>query len=305
MDRLKSVVVGVDFSEFSQVALDQAARIARCNQAKLHVIHVIGSAVVDDLQESLGAPTDEFHDEVRAAALQRVEEMVAKTDTEGVDTALKVVIGAPFYEILRCVRDASGDLLALGTRGSSVRSVGPGTVATKCVRKAAAKVLLVRQDHPGPFKNVVACIDFSDHSRQVVEQAVRVSLQDKANLHVIHAFYPPWKRLHYMAPTRQASPDYQGQYKRHLDDRMHGYLEPFSAETSQLTVECHLIESDDAAGAIVDFKADVGADLVVLGARGRTGLKALLLGTTAERVIRESACSVLTVKPEGFQFSLD
>ena len=48
-----------------------------------------------------------------------------------------------------------------------------------------------------------------------------------------------------------------------------------------------------------------GADLVVVGTRGRTGMKAVLLGTVAERIVRESPCSVLAVKPDGFKYEID
>jgi nucleotide-binding universal stress UspA family protein len=59
------------------------------------------------------------------------------------------------------------------------------------------------------------------------------------------------------------------------------------------------------AEAIVDFLKKSGADLAVLGARGRSAMMTWFLGTVAERIVRESPCSVLTVKPEGFRFDVD
>jgi hypothetical protein len=50
----------------------------------------------------------------------------------------------------------------------------------------------------------------------------------------------------------------------------------------------------------VQYAQGVGADLIVLGTRGRTNLRDLLLGSTAEKVLRDSVCSVLAVHPEGF-----
>ena len=46
------------------------------------------------------------------------------------------------------------------------------------------------------------------------------------------------------------------------------------------------------------------ADLIVIGTHGRTGLAHILLGSVAERVVRTAACSVLTVRPDGFRFEL-
>jgi len=52
---------------------------------------------------------------------------------------------------------------------------------------------------------------------------------------------------------------------------------------------------------ITEFARQVGADLVVLGTRGRTNLRDLLLGSTAERVVRDAPCSILTVKPDELE----
>ncbi len=305
MDRLKHIVVGVDFSRFSQVALGQAIRIARATQAKLHVLHVVRASVVDDLKEALRDTTDGFHGEVRTTALEHLGQFIADGNPEGVDVVSDVVIGSPLVEILRRVQDVSADLLIVGMKGSTGRPGGAGTVAAKCMRKAATRVLLVHENSPERFTSVVACVDFSEASGRVVEQAVRICLQNKAHLHVMHAFYPPWKVLHYMAPTRQASPDYQEQYRQQLVDRLHQLLKPFETEVSQLNVDCHLLEMSETHEAVLEFKERTSADLIVIGTRGRTGLKALLLGTTAERIIRESPCSVLAVKPEGFEYKVD
>jgi len=46
-------------------------------------------------------------------------------------------------------------------------------------------------------------------------------------------------------------------------------------------------------------------NIVVVGTRGRTGMRAILLGTVAERIVRESPCSVLAVKPDDFAYEID
>jgi nucleotide-binding universal stress UspA family protein len=51
------------------------------------------------------------------------------------------------------------------------------------------------------------------------------------------------------------------------------------------------------ATVIEDAAAEIGADLIVIGTRGHTGLKHLLLGSIAERVVQKAPCAVLAVKP--------
>ena len=53
------------------------------------------------------------------------------------------------------------------------------------------------------------------------------------------------------------------------------------------------------------YVEESSADLVVVGTRGRTGMRAILLGTVAERIVRESPCSVLAVKPDDFKYEID
>ncbi|MBI3107868.1 MAG: universal stress protein [Candidatus Rokubacteria bacterium] len=52
---------------------------------------------------------------------------------------------------------------------------------------------------------------------------------------------------------------------------------------------------------ITEFVEQVDGDLVVLGTRGRTNLRDILLGSTAERVVRDARCSILTVTPESVE----
>jgi nucleotide-binding universal stress UspA family protein len=62
----------------------------------------------------------------------------------------------------------------------------------------------------------------------------------------------------------------------------------------------HVFLEGDPAGEIVRFARDSGTDLIVMGTHGRTGLERLLMGSVAEKVMRDATCSVLVVKlPKG------
>lgn len=303
MSGWKSLMVGVDFTPCSASALRQAIRIAERTQATLHVVHVIETLVVMDLEEALSP----FQADIRAGLIQDAgktwKEFTADVP-EACGLELAVEIDNPVAAILRRVREQSADLLILGTHGTSPQDRGAGTLATACVRKAMANVLLVRDPHVGPFASVVACVDFSATSLKALEQAVRMAAHDGAALHVLHVFHAPWHRLHYRAPTPQASPDYQTQYRDGLRRRLEAFCEPFRREMALLRTQYALFDFPGHGRGIAEFVAQVGGDLAVLGTRGRTNLRDVLLGSTAERVVRDAPCSILTVKPEGFEHPL-
>jgi len=305
MDCLKNVVVGVDFSDFSRCAIEQATRIAAWNQANMHALHVVDTSVVNRLQEFWQCKRPLLSSSVDLEKIITSARTQLQALVEGqkeVRANVDVIAGTPFLDMLRRVRDISADLLILGSNGSSDPTKGAGMLATKCVRKAATKVLLVRSNHAEPFKKVVVCVDFSESSHRVIEQAVRVAQQDGASLHLLHVFPAQLKGAD--AALRPSLEDQQ-HYSDSLNECMQLALKPFESETRALKVETQVVENARESDGIVQFIKQSSADLVVVGTRGRTGMRAVLLGTVAERIVRESPCSVLAVKPDGFRYDID
>lgn len=299
----RSIVVGVDFTACSATALAQALRIAEGSRAELHVVHVIETLVAMDLEEALTP----FQADIRAGLVEDAQrswhEFSAKVPgASALD--LDVSVDNPVAALLHRLRDRSADLLVLGTHGTSPPGRGAGTLATACVRKAPASVLLVGVPHAGRFTSIVACVDFSATSLRALAHAVRVAAHEGARLHVLHVFHAPWHRLHYRAPTPQAALDYQKQYRDGLQRRLEAFCEPLRGEMAGLDTQYTVFDHSGHGRGITEFVEQVGGDLVVLGTRGRTNLRDLLLGSTAERVVRDTACSILAVKPEGFESRL-
>jgi nucleotide-binding universal stress UspA family protein len=296
----QSIVVGVDFTPCSATAVRQGVRLAELTRASVHSVHVIERLVVTDLEDALTP----FQSEVRATLVRDAREAWPgfTADIPGASTLeLAVEIDEPVAAILRLVRERSADLLVLGTHGTSPPDRGAGALATACVRKARASVLLVREAQLGPFRSVVACVDFSDTARKALEQAARMAAHDGAVLHVLHIFDAPWHRLHYRAPTPQASADYQKQYRDALRRRLQAFCEPVVPEAARLSARYEMFDYKGHGAGITEFVKQIAADLVVLGTRGRTNLRDILLGSTAERVMRDTPCSILAVKPEPFE----
>lgn len=122
--------------------------------------------------------------------------------------------------------------------------------------------------------------DFSSPSTLAYFHALGLAEAYKAGLTVLHVHTPGGPD----APDKRAA---QAQ------------LESVHPANPSIAVR-HALREGDAAAEIVKYAADMGADVIVLGTHGRTGVDRLVLGSVAERVVRDAPCSVLVVKlPKG------
>jgi nucleotide-binding universal stress UspA family protein len=138
---------------------------------------------------------------------------------------------------------------------------------------------------------ILVADDFSEHAAAAVASACDLAKQFGAELHAVHAFELATPLV---SPYQVAIPDlYLVESRNAAILRLEELAAKLRAEG--IEVEPHLTEAP-AAPAIARLAEEIGADLIVMGTRGMTGIKHLVLGSVAERTLRLAPCSVLTVK---------
>jgi universal stress protein E len=299
MPGYRSVVAAVDFHGNAQSVLDQMLRIGGWNRSAMRVVHVIDALVMVELEEAVAQYTKDIRanlvDDAKRLWADRVAAMPGAAAAT-LAAALDVRIGRASDGILQAAKEAKADLLVLGAHAPGDSNIGFGTVATACVRGAEGDVLLVREGQRGPFKRIVACVDFSETSALALERAVSLATQDGAALHVVHVFDAPWHRLHYRGPTPQAAPTFQVEYRELLARKLKGFAGEVGADLGFLKPEFVLFDAGTHRHGIPEYAKESGADLVVMGTRGKSNVRDVLLGSTAERTLRKAPCSVLAVR---------
>jgi universal stress protein E len=291
MKALQTILVGVDFSLGSRAALHFASDLAARQGAHLHVLHVVETLVLTDLAEAMRQGREELAPQVASDARVALERFLRELPSP-TELSTEVVVGSPARELLEHATALEVDLLVLGATGVGAPSGPLGTVAGRAVRKAGCRVLLAREGTAVPPRVVVAGVDFSPVSSRVIAEAVAMTAPG-GRVEVLHVFQGPWHRLHYHAPTPQAAPTYREQYQRSLASRLAALAE--KAKDRDVAVTWQLREAPHDGLALAAFAREVGADLLVVGTHGRSNLRDLLLGSTAERVVVDAGCSVLTV----------
>ncbi len=142
-----------------------------------------------------------------------------------------------------------------------------------------------------PIRTILVPVDFSDYSQAAVDQAVALGKELGAKLHLLHCYQI---NVGGVSPYGVVLPQ---NLDREIRDAAQAKLSEWAekAKAAGLEVETSVTPLFPSE-AIASIAEDVGADLVVMGTRGLSGLKHVLLGSVAERTIRTAPCPVLTVK---------
>ena len=283
MQGLASIVVGLDFSECSRVALGHAQRVASWAGAQVHPVHVV-DAPIDEIRED--SALTEMQRGIRAGlvadARKRWDAFVEGTPGAS-QLHLEVCVAHRLVGIRQQIDRHDADLLLLGAYGDERPKVGMGTLASTCVRSLPTDVLIVRDNYRDAFRTVVVGIDFSATCRRALEAAALIAHGEGARLYAAH-----------IVPDR---PDTFARLRNELGPNLTAFVHETTSKYAGLEVHPKVFPYSGYRSGVLEFAALVNADLVAVGTRGQSNLRDVVLGSTAEKILRDSVCAVLAAKP--------
>ncbi len=227
---------------------------------------------------------------------------LAESERKGrVTISSSVRTGKPFHRISTAAAELEADLIVVATQGhTGAKRVLLGSTAERVVRHAPCPVLTIptrnAREKRGKasglnLKKILVPVDFSEISNKALPWAAYLAAQFDAELILLYVVdrstisYLLGSELmnHAVMPfLKQAEADLE-HMARTLSDSSAVKVSAVVLEGTPYDVICHSAES-------------MSADLVVLTTHGHTGLKHAWLGSTAERVVRQADCAVLTVR---------
>ena len=200
------------------------------------------------------------------------------------------------------IKDHHPETLVLGSHGLKTPYFEQvGALASRCIRQAPVEVLLIRDGQGKPFQSIGACVDFSENSIRAAHRAAEIALQDSAQLQLIHVFRPASYKdsgIGWLSPTFPKTDEEK--VTKEKEKELEKLRDELVSEHGLKNISYVVTKADNVAIGLYDMLRSIDADLVVLGTRGRTGLKGIFIGTTAESLIQTTPCSTLAVKPEDF-----
>ncbi len=266
-------------------------RIAANNRARIIACHYLHDEEMEHLTRCNGLQESAILDGRRTHLLSWIDKSgLVEAD---IDFVVRVEIGHPSTGLTGTADRERANLLILGAQGESHKNCDDliGAVSRSCSRRTPCDLLLVRRQHSKPFRSILAAIDFSENSKRAVHRAVQIARSDDADLHVVYVFAPDWKNYGDQAELAESIENYKADLRKRFCDYAYSELE----EVKGTPVHFDILESRHVIHGILQYAQSVSADLIVMGMVGRSSAGVASLGSTVERVIEKSACSVLTV----------
>ena len=299
MQQFKNILLIVKPEVEESVALERAVSLAKKNEARLTILSVLNkppglSHNESVLEQLLASSISECKEWLRGLLIQH----------EDIEVKINVVVGTHFLEIIRQVLREEHDLLittAEDKQGFRTRLFG--TTSMHLMRKCPCPVWVIKGTQAQPFKRILAAVDPTDrHLKRdslnplILRLAASLARKEAAELHIIHVRNLLDRRY----VRRMSKQDVQElithekmQYQQLLDTLLN------QVDFTSLKPHMHLVEGDPDL-LIPKIVATEDIDLLVMGTVCRTGIAGFLIGNTAEEVLNQVDCSVLTLKPEGF-----
>ncbi|HEX9945473.1 MAG TPA: universal stress protein [Thermoanaerobaculia bacterium] len=289
------VLAATDFSATAASALDWAIELARQQGARLELVHAV--TVPPSFPGFVPSPGLDFEADVRRAAEARLAEVADAVHEKRTEVATFLAPGPPSQVILDRAEAVSAAAIVIGTRGhTGLRHLLMGSTTQRVVHDARCPVLTV---HPGDIgkhraiRTILVPTDFSRDADLAIHAAHRLlaSLERDARIVLLHAFNLPIEYTAY-GPIPM-SVNYLQDTGLESERRLYETAQPLQREG--LAIET-VAREGDPAHVIADEAERRGADLIAMGTRGVTGLRHLLLGSTAERVVEHAPCPVMTIR---------
>lgn len=276
---MRAVVAGIDLTSMGRRVADRARIVSEVADSTLRLVHVlepVGEALIEPgLADLMRKHQREEAEKVAEWCQQR----------SSIPVELEVVKGSPAWELTSRAKKA--DLVVLGS--STIDAFTAGPVARRVARKAISDTLIVRRQPRVPYRRIIAAVDFSEVSRIAVERSL--TLFPDSDITVLYSL--PSRFDPVLSDAGLFQEEVEAARSTRLEaatDRMAEFAQSWNGKVRTLIADGPPMETID------EVVRRRNADLVVVGNRGASATRMVLMGTVAEGLVTHAPCDVLVAK---------
>lgn len=297
MYKYSKILVGLDNSDMDKSLIRAASEVCKLSGSKsVYFVNVLKEM---NLPDSIKR---EFPDILDKAIEERQNEIQDKVNKHFNYTEAEVIINVIVDEgqvtktILKYAGNEKIDLVILGRKNEQK---GGGIQITRIARRIACSLLIIPKGADLKLNKVLVPTDFSDYSKKAVEKAatlLRKSKNENAVLTIQNVYQVP-VGYHY---TGKSFKEFSEIMKDHAKGDYKKFVNEVDLRNIKLEQTYTLDKDDDITKDIYKTAKKIDADLIVIGAKGRTAAASLFIGSKAEKLIQvDSDIPLLVVRPKG------
>ena len=315
MKRFSNILLIIDERTDYSAALKRGVTLARNNQARLTVCAVVNSVPSEMRMGVIAITPREVLDIAVTEKRDWLDDTVKSVADGGVSVNTEVLVGKPFIEMIRQVLRNDHDLIikcADVDRG--LGEIVFSSTDMHLMRKCPCPVWIIKPTEQKNYRRILAAVDQDPEepvkgvlNRRILEMASSLALAEYGEAHIVHAwdvFGEDLLRSHSWGFTEaefnEMVEEEATARRRWLEDLVKNYCYSGDQEAADdLDLHLHVIKGN-AQHVVAELARDLAVDLVVMGTVARTGIAGFFMGNTAEDILSQLDCSVLTIKPPGF-----
>jgi len=282
-----TIVVGFDQSPSSKAAAIEAANWIKRHGGTLYLVH----SVFFDTEE-FGIAPEQLEKRLKIGEHVCVEAKEMLTKEFGIEAHYVLCEGEPPEVITDVAQAKKADLIMLGTYGrKGLNRLLMGSVTSQVILNSTVDTLVVKkpcEECTGSYKSVLVPFDGSEFSKKALTRACQISKLDSAEVTVMYVI-PRYEEMVDFIKTDSIRNSLQQEAARIISKAVD------LANIQGITPRTVITEGQ-AAEKTVETAQRLKCDLIAMGSHGFRGINKVIMGSTAERVILNSACPVLVVR---------
>lgn len=295
---LRGIVVGVDGSASSTVAVTWAARNAAMRRVPLNLVHVVppmGMAPTVSAEDTAVASYAHFHEEQSRTILEQAREAAIKATSRGTAPPSALTLTQTAIVPTLVTLSEQADMIVVGRRGlSALAGTLLGSVSSGLVHHARCPVAVVSEEDPAVTRSPQAAVVVGIDGSPTSETATAIAFDEAAcrgvELVALHAWTDmgalEFARVNW-APIEWRN--IEQQEKALLAERLSGWRERYPDVVVRKLVVC-----DRPAFRLLELAA--AAQLIVVGSHGRGGFPGMLLGSVSTAVVNAAPIPVIVAR---------
>jgi len=287
--RALKILLATDGSDESRAAEEIIQRLPLPAGSEIHVLTVMAAAE--------WAMPEWFVTGEHSWGQTVAARVAASQARDGVKVTAHARSGSAAYEIIEAAEEFDVDLLAVGSKGlTGLKGLVLGSVARNVAKHTQRTVLVARSGQTG-VERVLLAVDGSEHAAAAARFTAGLPLPEGVTVQVAsvqrpiaqYAVVAPEFLVEYDAAMRAA----QAQELAEAEQRVAAVCERLRHFGKQAEP---VVLQGDPADRLLHHAEEAGTDMLIAGARGVSLIEGLLMGSVADRLLREAKCSVVLVR---------